>query len=522
MKKLREYQKDAIVQLRSSLKAGNKKVLLSLATGAGKSLIIREIVKMAEAKNNNSLMLAHRTILIKQMIETLSDCNNVAVETIQTSKNRLHDNIKIVILDEAHFGANSPMQDKVLSKYPNAIIIGLSATPITSKGERLEGWNDVIDVVQLKDLVDLGFASPVKVLAPMSIDRSHFKTVGGDYNQKDVGEEVTKSSIISDVVQKYIKHAHGLKSVFYAVNIEHAELIVAELTAEGYNASSYHSKLKNKDIIFKDFKDNKVDILVSVESLTTGVDVSNIYCAVLATPTKSIIKAVQIYGRITRLDPKNPDKVALILDCSNVIDDTVHPYQKLDFTKEPTKKVIKCKLCDGTMKVIKKTASIPNERNIYYVETVSKCDKCGNIDIKSEEKIDELTFCEECEEHIKKGTAKTITEIDEGNIIVYSECPHCKHKKVFRELESIDAELEEKLLEVQTDSVETWEDLHKELRKAKDKYGKKYHHFWARRVIETLQNENFTVDEVKKAIKFYTSNGWVLGGIASSMLKRRN
>jgi len=170
---------------------------LALATGAGKSVIALSIVRSAKQKRNNVLYLAHRTILIDQMSETLKGFDNVIVESVQRSKNRWHEDIKILVIDECHYGVNSSTQNKVI-------------------------WDDVIDVVQLKDLIDMGFLAKLKVLAPMHVDTSGFKMNAADYNQKDVAQEVTKSNIIANVVDKYIKYADGLKSIFYAVNIDHA------------------------------------------------------------------------------------------------------------------------------------------------------------------------------------------------------------------------------------------------------------------------------------------------------------
>jgi len=130
------------------------------------------------------------------MSETLKGFDNVIVESVQRSKNRWHEDIKILVIDECHYGVNSSTQNKVIDKYPNALIIGLSATPITHDGHKIEGWDDVIDVVQLKDLIDMGFLAKLKVLAPMHVDTSGFKMNAADYNQKDVAQEVTKSNIL--------------------------------------------------------------------------------------------------------------------------------------------------------------------------------------------------------------------------------------------------------------------------------------------------------------------------------------
>jgi len=521
---LREYQAEALRRLKQSLKKGNRRIILALATGAGKSILGLSIVKSAAQRGNYVLYVAHRTILIEQMQNTLKNFKNVVVESVQRSNNRYHDDIKILIIDEVHYGVNSSVQNRMINRYPDAIVIGLSATPMTASGHKIEGWDDVIDVIQLKELVDMGFLAKLKILAPMHINTSEFKISAGEYNQKDVAKEVTKTNIIHNVVEKYIKYADGLKSVFYAVNIEHAAQLNAELIERGYKSAVYHSKLKKevKKQTFNAFKDNKLLILVSVESLTTGFDLPDLYCGVLATPTKSIIKAVQIYGRFARLDANNPNKEALILDCSNVIEDTVHPYQKLDFnrTKQDTRQ--RCVKCDGgIMQLIKKSATQPTELGEYTVAKILECNKCGYTTVKEEQKIIVFNFCEECETIIKPGTAATTTRKTDKQLQIISICPHCANEKIMRNIGLVDTELEEKKLKVNINAAENWEDVLKELRKAKNKDGKKYHHLWAKRSVDTLKEEGFSLSEVKKAVNHYVANGWKLGGIVNNMIKRR-
>ena len=59
-----------------------------------------------------------------------------------------------------------------------------------------------------------------------------------------------------------------------------------------------YSKKQTEETI-KKFRNNEIKLLLNVDILVTGVDMPDIYCLILASPTKSIIKAVQIYGRAT-------------------------------------------------------------------------------------------------------------------------------------------------------------------------------------------------------------------------------
>jgi len=519
--KPRKYQSEAIELLKKSIARGNKKVMLALPTGAGKSIVAREIVRMAKEKNSEVLFLAHRIILIDQMKRVLSDFDNVVVETLQTSKNKLHDDIKIVIIDEGHWSANSNIQQDVMSKYPNAITIGMSATPITASGHRLKSWETTISTVQTIDLVEAGFLSKVKVLAPINLDRSGFKVTAGEYNIKDVGEEVTKSTIVNGVVEKYIQYADGLKTLVFCVNVEHSELMAEEFRRYGYKSAHYHSKMskREREEVLDDFKNDKITVLTNVETLTTGFDVPDIYCGIFATPTKSIVKAVQCYGRLLRLDSNNKNKTALILDCGNVIQDTIHPLDIIDFEREPDKNNT-CKVCEGETKIINQ--SVREEDGIFIKITVRECIQCKNIETKESAVLDNILICEECDEQIEKGESNTITKMDGGSIELFSVCPHCGHETPLRSIKAIDTDLEEIEAKIIMKDCETWDDIRDQLRKATNKEGKLYHHKWSKIAVKLLEDEGFTIDEVKQSIEFYTKKGWNLGGLPSSMIKRRD
>lgn len=517
---LRDYQVEAIEKTKQSIRDGNKKIILSLATGAGKSIIARNIVEMAGAKGSEVLYTAHRTILIEQMQETFKGLTNVVAETLQTSKNRDYDKIDIIIADEMHFGVNSPMQNKVLKKYPNAIVIGLSATPILHNGNRIDGWDDIIDIVQLKDLIERGYASRVKVLSTANIDTDIFGSSGGDFNSKDVYNEVSKSSIASNVISIFKKYAKNMKTIFYCVNQKHAEQLNEMLVSDGFKSSVYHSKLhkKTRAKIFQEFRDNELQILCSVESLTTGVDLPDIYCLVLATPTKSIIKAVQIYGRATRLNPSDPNKQALILDCGSVVENTVHPLQKLDFDAISDKKNRECG-CGGNMLLVSTKMSAINLDTGEYTETKKFfCTSCKNEEIKETIKVYEFNFCIECEKVIEAGTSRNYIEDTKEAMTMISVCPHCGNEKVIREVLKTEVKVEEIIYS----ELESWDGIERELRKAKNKDGKKYHHYWSKRVANSLREEGFSIVEVRNFIKRYNDNGWALGGIFNAMMKKKN
>ena len=102
---LRDYQNSAISNVRKSFQAKYRSVLLTLPTGAGKTVIFSEITRLAGLKGASVLILVHRKELIDQAGDKLTKANvkygiiaagrkesksNVQVASVQTLINRLN------------------------------------------------------------------------------------------------------------------------------------------------------------------------------------------------------------------------------------------------------------------------------------------------------------------------------------------------------------------------------------------------------------------------------------------------
>jgi superfamily II DNA or RNA helicase len=508
LKTLRPYQETSINLIRDAIKKGNKRILLAIATGAGKSVIARAIVEMAGKKNNKVLFTAHRTILINQMRETFIGLDNVTCGTLQSLSKQEHNDVSIVIEDEAHYGNGSKMRSKMPK---NVITIGLSATPLNGDGSKLEGWDIIIDQIQLCDLIEMGYASKVKCLAPIKVERGGLKTTKGDYDINASFALMSKSSLISDIVKTYEKHALGLKTLVFCVNIEHAEMLAAEFKASGHKCDSVHSK-KDSDEVMQKFKNNEIDIVCNVEQLTTGYDSPDIYCILLAAPTKSIVKAVQIYGRATRLNPADVNKMALILDCAGVIEDTIHPLTRMRFDRErKEKKEKKCERitmsrekCGGSF-FVDSTTRVPADDGYEKVTTIKKCKRCNAIQISEALEIVKITECVKCGFILdnKMQIQKTNTELKFTLI-----CKNCGEEQDYRTIELTDGEL------VEIQNIEkSWSDVEFELRSAKGRDGKKYHYMWSSHAIQIFKSCDFSPAFVLEQIANYNSKNIPLGSL---------
>lgn len=494
MFEMREYQTRAINEARQAFKDGHKSVCLCMATGAGKSVIIQSIVNSAKGR---VLYLTFRTVLIDQMKKYFKGLN-VEFGTLQKYGKTETDYYDLIIIDEIHWAHGSKLQNNLKCKY----LLGLTATPITSSGHALE-FDKIIDIVQLKDLIDMGYASPLKVLSTSKVDTSKLKSVGGDFDLKQAYELMAKSTILKDIVNVYKTHAIGLKTIIYAVNIKHAEELKIAFLEAGIDCDTAHSK-KNDNSIER-FKNNELKLIINCDILVTGFDLPDIYCLILACPTKSLIKSTQIYGRATRLNPLDKNKEALIIDCAEVIHNTQHPLQRLDFTRKKEDKNKKCS-CGLSFKIINKISETI-DKYTYQTTTFYKCE-CGIEDKEDKLHAINFSFCESCGMTIDEKVMQL--EHNKGSIDFNYACDKCGHVHSFRQILLSDKQLKE-MHEMEVINTYSWEAVNLILKAEAKACGYKWQ--WVSRAMDILQSKNKTPKEIIERIKDLKSRGKKVGAI---------
>ena len=158
MNLLRDYQKQAIQDIRKHFSNGKKKVLLVAPTGSGKTVIASSMLEQAKERGNFGLFVAHRRELVMQCSRKLADFEikhgvimanksgnlyaDMQIASIQTFTSRvgrddfIKPNAHIIIIDEAHRSTSASFK-KLIAEYPDAWVIGLTATPCRADGKGL-------------------------------------------------------------------------------------------------------------------------------------------------------------------------------------------------------------------------------------------------------------------------------------------------------------------------------------------------------------------------------------------------
>ncbi len=351
---LRPYQVEAINRVLAAWKE-YRSVCLQLPTGGGKSVCFAALASEFIRKNEPVLLVVHREELLTQAVAHLQRATNlecglikagykpnpqaqIQVASIQTLVRRKLPTAGLVVVDECHHSAASTYR-KVLDAYPEAKILGVSATPNRIDGYGLrEIFEHLIQANAFKasvgDLIESGYLAPFRLFGGF-IDLHMGNSLSqGDYSAAQLGKAVHAIDP-QTVVSARLKTAPEKKTCLFAINVPHSMAIANEFLKHGIRA--YHldgeSPLEERRDALTRFERGEITVLSNVGLFTEGFDLPAIECVLTARPTKSVTLWLQMVGRALR--PASGKEYAIILDCTDNWQRLGKPDQQRTWTLSP-------------------------------------------------------------------------------------------------------------------------------------------------------------------------------------------
>ncbi|WP_417842000.1 DEAD/DEAH box helicase [Terasakiella sp.] len=329
---LRGYQGRLVTDARDSFAAKHRAVLVVLPTGGGKTFIFCYIADATQKKGNNVLILVHRKELIRQTSKSLTKLGvdhgviapghpfqlkkQVQVASIQTVGRRLDVLAKsgwvpgLIVPDEAHH-ATAGTWRKVIDHWPNARVLGVTATPCRTDGVGLGleaggVFNVMVDGPQIADLIAEGhLVEPVVYAPPVAADLSGMKKQAGDFSKKDQAARMDKPKVTGDAVDHYARICPGQPGIAFCVSVEHAQHVAEQFRAAGWRSVALHADMPadERDKAIKDLAEGRLDVLTSCDIVSEGTDIPVASVAILLRRTNSLSLYLQQVGRVLRTHP---------------------------------------------------------------------------------------------------------------------------------------------------------------------------------------------------------------------------
>ena len=317
---LRPYQKEAVAAINERWNEWQRELLV-LPTGCGKTVVFNTI---ANQRPGNTLILAHRDELIEQARDKYNvmfgekpgkikaqenDIRRVTVGSVQTMMRRNYGEIfDTIIIDEAHH-AISPSYQRLLAQFPNAKVLGVTATPDRGDKKSLARYFEGIAFeYALKTAVKEGYLCDIRAkMIPLEIDMSNVKVSVGDFQVDSIAE--TLEPYLPQIAEAIIREASARKTVVFCPLISIAQELAGMIPgAREVNGTSPDRK---ETLEWFD-KAGPGAVLCNAMLLTEGWDCPSCDCIVVLRPTKIRSLYSQMIGRGTRLAPGKEN--LLILD----------------------------------------------------------------------------------------------------------------------------------------------------------------------------------------------------------------
>ncbi len=350
MKKiLRPYQNDLQNALFHEWERGIRSVLAVSPTGSGKALTLVDSAIKLVNQGFPVCIEVHRKELVQQLCNTLSEegaehniiaptniiksvianerkmvgrsfykyNSPITVASVDTLNSRIksHEswrkNIKALIIDEAAHVTKTNKWGRTVEYFPGALIAGFTATPrrldrrglgaATPEKDNDGVFETMVEGPTVNWLIDEGYLANYRIAIPESKYRKFLESASSDadYTRQNMAQASLKSHIEGDVVESYKKYCDGKQVIVFASDIATAERMEHEYKEAGITAKTLTGDTADNVRVDSliDFREGLIKVLINVDLFDEGLDVSGIEGVIMARPTKSLGKFLQICGR---------------------------------------------------------------------------------------------------------------------------------------------------------------------------------------------------------------------------------
>lgn len=447
IKQLRPYQQDCLNTLRQRLKQTTHPLLINASVGAGKSLILSELLLTMERAGYRSLCLTMNSTLIQQNHDTYKDqggnpgiyCSGLkskaikncvifasphsVAQSIRQKKGIYNEPFQLIIVDECHNISphdNDSMYQRILNHYGfmaqqeqySYRVVGLTGTPFRGKGISIVGPNEYfkeqVCSISTSWLIEQGFLTKPHfgVTTVDSIDFSDCRVNNlGQFKHKDLELALEKNERLTGEIMRELQTIKCNGIFIFASTKKHCEECSKSLPEGQWAIVTGDTPHAERKKILQDAANGILKYLISVGCLNVGVDLPFYDVCAWLRPTESLVLYTQGIGRVLRLYPNKSR--ALVLDyAGNLerhgdIDDPIINEALKPNEDNERDYIIPCYTC-GTSNTIhaRRCIGMVNEKRCDHFFEFKECSSCREYnDITSRQ-------CRSCQAELIDPNAK--------------------------------------------------------------------------------------------------------------------
>lgn len=375
---LRPYQRDAVDATVKHFRGSDAPAVVVLPTGAGKSLVIAELARIARRK---ILVLAHVRELVEQnhakyaafgleasiysaglsRKETDRQVTFASVQSVARNLERFGDEYSLLVIDECHrvSDADDSQYQSIIKRLretnPKLKVLGLTATPyrlgygwiyryhyrgfVRASEPRL--FEHCIYELPLSYMIRKQYLTPPNLI-DATVAHYDFSALQpgshGDYNERDLNELIGRYPRVTEAICEQIRQFGSERQgvMIFAATVRHAREVIGYLPTQEAALITGDTDSSEREQLIERFKQRELRYLVNVAVLTTGFDAPHVDMIAILRPTQSVSLFQQIVGRGLRLSEGKSD--CLVIDYAGNGFNLYHPEvgsPKPDSDSEP-------------------------------------------------------------------------------------------------------------------------------------------------------------------------------------------
>jgi superfamily II DNA or RNA helicase len=348
LKALRPYQRQCLERLRQRYRDGKRRLLVSLPTGTGKTVIFAQFPHYFRMKKR-LLVLAHREELLEQR-QKFHDAHPTLRAEIEQAGKRASAECKVVIasvptlgragsarlaaldpqdfylivVDEAHHAVAKSYRTifehfQLLAPDTPRMLVGFTATP--RRGDQ-QGLGQIFEEIaysrSLEEMIRARFLCPVagwRVNSNVNLDGVQVKA--GDFVESQLARVVHVAERNALLLRAYQDLARQRRCIVFCVNVAHAQDVAALFRQAGIRAAAVWGTMPKDErrTTLAQLSNGTLEVVTNCNVLTEGFDEPRIDCILMGRPTRSRLLYAQMVGRGTRLHPEKSD--LLVIDVAD-------------------------------------------------------------------------------------------------------------------------------------------------------------------------------------------------------------
>jgi len=345
MLEFRPYQHEALQNVYKAYKDGKRRVIVSLPTGTGKTVVFAHFPRFFRMKKR-LLVLAHREELLLQARAKFLNISPELKIGIEQSTSRAPADSKVVIasvptlgragarrlrelnpeefflivVDEAHH-AVAPTYRRIFEHFglfdPNTqrYLVGFTATPRRGDKQGLGAvFEDICYARDLREMIAEQYLCPItgwRVDSSTSLDQVRIRH--GDFVERDLAEAVNTSHRNSLLVNAYKQYANWGRAIIFCVNVAHAQDVCQTFQSAGIRTAAVWGDMPREDrrATLARFSQGDIRVVTNCNVLTEGFDEPRVDTIIMARPTRSRLLYAQMVGRGTRCYPEKTNLIVI-------------------------------------------------------------------------------------------------------------------------------------------------------------------------------------------------------------------